>query len=163
MYNQYVEVLVKRKTIEGLDKIKFVVVFFIVAFFVVGIIFQKLLFCGVASILGIIYCFVSSCLEVEYEYYYLNGELDIDKIIKKSRRKKMLSLNAAMIQKIMPVDAWEMRRFESAQKIDCSANDPTRAPYVIICSHQNKLKKVYIQMNDELLTAIRSHMPNKVL
>ena len=33
-------------------------------------------------------------LNVEYEYVFVNGDLDIDKIMNKSRRKRMFSVDA---------------------------------------------------------------------
>ena len=40
-----------------------------------------------------------SLLSIEYEYIYTNGELDVDKIIGKSSRKRMVSIKCSEIEK----------------------------------------------------------------
>ena len=40
-----------------------------------------------------IYLFRS--MDIEYEYLYINGNLDVDKIMSKSRRKKVFEMNVS--------------------------------------------------------------------
>ena len=44
-------------------------------------------------------------LNVEYEYVFVNGDLDIDKIMNKSRRKRMFSVYADQMELLAPVVA----------------------------------------------------------
>ena len=48
-----------------------------------------------AAALGYWTYFSAQSMQVEYEYTFTNGELDIDKIIAKSRRKAMLSVDVS--------------------------------------------------------------------
>ena len=48
-------------------------------------------------------------LNVEYEYVFVNGDLDIDKIMNKARRKKrMSSVDADQMELLAPVGAVEL-------------------------------------------------------
>ena len=42
-------------------------------------------------------------LNVEYEYVFVNGDLDIDKIMNKARRKRMFSVDADQMELLAPV------------------------------------------------------------
>ena len=47
-------------------------------------------------------------LNVEYEYVFVNGDLDIDKIMNKARRKRMFSVDADQRGLLAPVGAVEL-------------------------------------------------------
>lgn len=40
-----------------------------------------------------------SLLSIEYEYIYTNGDLDVDKIVAKSNRKRMVSIKCSEVEK----------------------------------------------------------------
>ena len=50
-------------------------------------------------------------LEVEYEYLYVNGELDIDAIYSKQKRKKMGSYDASELEILAPENSHELDSF----------------------------------------------------
>ena len=85
MSDLYTEVLVKKQQ-TGKDKaIKGVLIFFTVLFAAAGIMMNPLILL-LALVLGIVdYIFIPK-LSVEFEYLYVNGELDIDRIDRKSTR-----------------------------------------------------------------------------
>ena len=87
MSDLYTEVLVKKQQ-TGKDKvIKGVLIFFTVLFAAAGIMMNPLILL-LALVLGIVdYIFIPK-LSVEFEYLYVNGELDIDRIYSQSRRKR---------------------------------------------------------------------------
>lgn len=60
-----------------------------------------LLAIGTLGIVGIIWGAVklSGRLSVEYEYIFTNGDLDIDKIVAKSSRKRIVSVNCSLAEK----------------------------------------------------------------
>jgi hypothetical protein len=55
-----------------------------------------------------------SAQRVEYEYCFINGELDVDMVVNNSRRKKLLTLNMRDVDRGGPVTDNEYARF--AQK-----------------------------------------------
>ena len=56
-------------------------------------------------------------LKVEYEYLYVNGDLDIDKIMNKSKRKRVFSMNVSDLEMLAPADAVELRQYQNAKEI----------------------------------------------
>lgn len=51
-------------------------------------------------------------LNVEYEYVFVNGDLDIDKIMNKARRKRMFSVDADQMEASGTVGAVELMRIK---------------------------------------------------
>ncbi|MDE7038627.1 MAG: hypothetical protein K2O98_11935, partial [Lachnospiraceae bacterium] len=65
--------------------------------------------------------FIFGRLKVEYEYLFVNGDLDIDKIMNKSKRKKQFSMNVADMELLAPSDAVELRQYQNARVLDFSS------------------------------------------
>ena len=155
MNEQCTEMLIKRKQVPGLKEMKILSVLAIIVLFVVAIVF-KLLVAFIGAIgMFLIYHFILLRLEVEFEYLYFSGELDIDKIYSKSKRKKVISINANDIRLIEPVESEEIQTIGDIKTINCSANNPNNLPYAIICNQRGSMKKIIVQMNDELLKCLR--------
>ncbi len=162
MNNSYVEVLVKRKPIEGFRTIKSIVGGLAIACLIMGVLAGGVLFLILAAILGLVYYFKILRLNVEYEYFYMDGEFEITQIFNQTRRKSFMTLNEGMIELVASLTADEMDYYGRAKEIDCSANEPENPPYVIVCSYKGATHKVLIQMNEELLKAMKRQMPGKV-
>ena len=61
---------------------------------------------------------------LEYEYLYLNGELDIDCIYLKKRREHIGTYKVADMEALFPLDAKRFREYRKDKNIkirDCSA------------------------------------------
>ena len=87
-------------------KAKFIIgaVIFIDLLIVAALVFFALMFAPAIVflvIIGVIYGAYKliSLLVVEYEYIYTNGELDVDKIIAKSKRKRVVSIKCSEVEK----------------------------------------------------------------
>ena len=99
---------------------------------------------------------------VEYEYFYMNGELSISKIINKSRRRNVMELNDRMIRLVAALGSAELEEFYDLKKLDFTANNPFELPYVIVFEVNGVVKAMNIQMNDELYKSLKYNMPSKV-
>ena len=162
MMDSYIEILVKRN-VENEKKNRKRLILIIILFFIAIAIFTKLTlvcFLLIPVIFG--YYFMVSNYHVEFEYFYMDGESTISKIINKSRRKKILELNDGIIKFISPADSSELQRFNNLKKMDCTANEPLDIPYAIVYMHNGELKVVNIQMTDELYKELKRNMPYKV-
>lgn len=161
MNDYYVEVLVKRNVDKEKKKRKLIMLAMMAILFVLGIATKSpSSFCLFAvCVLG--YAFLVPKYCVEFEYFYMNRELTISKIINKSRRKKILELNDGVIKSIAPVNSAEMNAFNNLEKKDCTADDASTISYAIVYMDK-ELKRVDIQMNDELYRELKKNMPYKV-
>ena len=60
-------------------------------------------------------------LNVEYEYLFVNGDLDIDKIMNKAKRKRMFSANVNDLEILAPADSIEVRQYQKAKTYNYSS------------------------------------------
>ena len=86
MNDSYKEILVKRQTPVGMRVLKGALIGLTVLSLVAGLLMWPLLIVG-AILIAVDY-FVVPKFDVEYEYLYVNGELDIDAIYSRQKRKK---------------------------------------------------------------------------
>ena len=162
MNNYYVEMLIKRDIEDEKKKRKIVVLLIISIIIAYGIISRSLI-CGFLFVLSLlIYYFFVQKYYIEYEYFYMNGELSISKIINKSRRRNVMELNDRMIRLVAALGSAELEEFYDLKKLDFTANNPFELPYVIVFEVNGVVKAMNIQMNDELYKSLKYNMPSKV-
>ena len=160
--NQYVEVLVKQNVKKEKKKRMIITIVLMAIFLILGMGTAFSLFFLLSLAAAILFWFAGVKYELEYEYYYIDGELTISKIINQARRKNIMVLNEGEIKLVAPKDSDEASEYRGLKAMDCSAKNAGQPPYVLICEHKGSLKKVLLQMNDELYKEMRRKMPYKV-
>ncbi|MCL1862611.1 MAG: DUF6106 family protein [Defluviitaleaceae bacterium] len=100
--------------------------------------------------------FLMGYLNVEYEYVFTNGELDIDIIYDRSRRKRIFSSHVKQFELMAYHDD---KNHESAlstaqETRDYSSGVPGPSTYVFLTAHESKKLKIIIEPNDKMLKAI---------
>ena len=161
MNDYYVEVLVKRDVEKEKKKRKLIILAMMIILLVLGLATKSLISLCLFAVCVLGYYFLVQKYYVEFEYFYMDGELTISKIINKSIRKKVLELHDEVIKSIEPVNSTGMNAFNNLEKKDCTANEASGIPYAIV--YMDKvLKRVGIQMNDELYKEFKRNMPYKI-
>ncbi|MCI5649415.1 MAG: DUF6106 family protein [Fusicatenibacter sp.] len=166
MSDLYTEVMVSKKP-TGKDKtIKFVMIFFTVIFAVAGIIVTPIALI-LALALGLADYFYLPRLSVEFEYLYVNGELDIDRIFSQSRRKRAASYELTNMEIMAPLASHRLDSYKnnrSIKQVDYSSGirGEGHNPYAIVISNQNALQMVIFEPNEIMIKDIRNRAPRKV-
>ena len=162
MIDRYVEVLVKRN-VEEKKQLRKKIILLLIIVTITGATIAKmpvLYLLLIPEMLGYYFMVLKYC--VEYEYFYMDGELTISKIYNMSRRKTIAILNSGMIKLITSIGSADLQEFQGIRSIDCTANVPEMIPYIVVCEYQGALKAIHIQMNDELYLELKRDMPDKV-
>lgn len=104
--------------------------------------------------------------QVEYEYILTNDTLDVDKIIAKSSRKRVISINLREIEMLAPANDAHRREFQSAgiqTKIDATDGSSSDI-YFIKTPHQKLGMTVLLFSPDErIFDGVKSIVPRKVI
>ena len=80
---------------------------------------------------------LSSKLNIEYEYIITNGTMDIDKIINKSSRKRMCSIELTGVSRIEKFNAGLINNVDKkVLVIACNLDDPDA--YYMVCDREGK-------------------------
>lgn len=103
MNDTYSELLIKKEVTAKDKMIKVLLIALIALMAVAGLLITPLAFIA-AIALGIAAYFVFPNLDLEFEYVYVNGELDIDKIMAKMKRKRAKSFELSKMEIMAPVN-----------------------------------------------------------
>jgi hypothetical protein len=147
MGDVYEELLVKRNA-TAWQKFQKPLIYGLTGLFVIaGILISPLLLIVGIVLVFVCYFYVPR-LDLEYEYSYANGEMDIDAVFSKQSRKHKDSLSLIDIECIAPLGSHHLDAFQHGYTVlDYSANDPTRKPYVFVRPNDRKL--IYLQLEDD--------------
>ncbi|MBR3069569.1 MAG: hypothetical protein IKG62_05930 [Lachnospiraceae bacterium] len=147
MGDVYEELLVKRNA-TAWQKFQKPLIYGLTGLFVIaGILISPLLLMVGIALLFVCYFYVPR-LDLEYEYSYANGEMDIDAVFSKQSRKHKDSLSLIDIECIAPLGSHHLDAFQHGYTVlDYSANDPARKPYVFVRPNDRKL--IYLQLEDD--------------
>ncbi len=166
----FVEQLVRRKR-KPTDYVK-VFLCFAAAFIVVILMFAfsrapyvgSLIFLIAAGVIYLIYN-IGITVNLEYEYCFTNGALDVDKIIAARRRKRMTEVNARDIEimattKNRAFDNY-MRNSEIKKIYACSSVDD-EGVYFVVYNKDSKKMMLLFNPNETIKDGFRRLNPQKV-
>lgn len=105
---------------------------------------------------------LSAKLNIEFEYIITNGTLDIDKIINKSSRKRILSLELSAVSRIEKYNPAMLSSINAKSlTFACNTNDPEA--YLLVAEMEGKGAYYLIFVPDERIrTAIVKFVPKYI-
>jgi hypothetical protein len=163
MNQLYAEADVKRKNTIVTMALRF--------FMILGIVlgFLMLMYGGIFSIIGIVLIivivFMFPKLNVEYEYVFVDGQLDFDRITAKSKRKTMLRIDFEQVDIMAPINSHSLDEYKNIQceQKDYSSREKSDSVYAIISSHGGKKLKILFEPNERMIGMIKQKSPRKVV
>lgn len=123
---------------------------------------------GLFGILGIIIVvamvFLFPRLNVEYEYVFVDGQIDFDRISGKSKRKTLLRIDMEQVDIIAPDGSHSLDSYNHIQceRKDFSSGDKNAKPYIIIATKENKKFRIAFEPTEKMLSMIKQKNPRKL-
>ena len=117
-----------------------------------------------AALIFGVYYFISS-LSVEFEYSVVNGDMDIDKIISRRRRKRLLSLKIRDIEYFSRFDEKAVDMINKAEKKSViNAASSISSDNVYIAVFYNNSKKMYLlfEPTEKMVENFASYIPRSL-
>lgn len=164
MSDLYCECLVKKETTAKDTIIKYGLKALVIVLALLGL-FGNILFLLAAVVCGVAAYFVIPKTDLEYEYLFVNGEMDIDMVMAKSKRKKVKSINMAEVDLIAPMKSHRMDYYNGNQKmkvLDYSSGNPDHKRFAVITRDNDGTLKVIIEPDETMAKAIKNSAPSKV-
>lgn len=158
----YVEHLVARKTPFFMRFLKTLLIMFTACFVLIGLTFMNALALLLAVVAGVASYFVYMNADIEYEYLYLDKEISVDKVMAKSKRKKVAAYDIERMEVLAPVKSYHLDdyRNRTMKTIDYSSgtaqNDKT---YMMV--YEGNIKIMW-EPSPEMVKAIQMVAPRKV-
>ena len=162
MSDIYVECLVKAKQ-SGMGK--FCKVLLIVLTVIFGLMAMMGIVVGfiVAVVTGVGAYFVNLYTDIEYEYLYLDKELTVDKVMAKSKRKRVGVYSVDRMEVLAPVKSYHLDSFKNrtVKEKDFSIGEELK-PDLRYALYYEGGEKLILSPSEELVKALRSVAPRKV-
>lgn len=117
----------------------------------------------VPVIFGGLTYFVHRSVNLEYEYLYVNGDLDIDKIMARTKRKRVFSCNMRDLEMIAPAGSAELMSFQNIKPKDFSSNIPDHKKYEMILITSGEKHRIIFEPNQTILDGVRMLAPRKII
>mgnify|MGYP005905847243 FL=1 len=112
---------------------------------------------------GVLDYFVFQWTSIEYEYLYLDKEITIDKIMAKTRRKRVLTIDVNKIEILAPEKSYQLDSYRNRQVkvIDYSAGHdlPDQKLYVMFYEGS---QKYLLNLTEDFAKTIKGIIPRKV-
>ncbi|MBQ5446270.1 MAG: hypothetical protein IIT48_06350 [Lachnospiraceae bacterium] len=102
--------------------------------------------------------------DVEYEYSFLSGELQIDRICGKARRKACYKIEMNKVEAVAKEGSPELEQFErqNYKYKDYSSLEDTDRRYVVFERKDKELVKIIFEPNEEIVNDMKTFAPRKV-
>lgn len=106
-----------------------------------------------------------SSRNVEYEYIVTNGDLDIDKIISRRKRKRIFSANCKEFDIVAPVksDSYNRSAQEIKKKIDASSSMDSADAWFVSLNYKGEKTVVIFEPDERMLKNFKIYIPRKIL
>lgn len=163
MNETYVECLVKRKTPTYMKLLKVLAIMLAVCFLLVGFLFMHPVSLIIGVILGVAAYFITMNADLEYEYLYMDKELSIDKIMAKSRRKKIGKFDLERMEIIAPIKSHQLDSYKNRKcKVEDYSTGEEKQPDRRFAIYYDGGKKLIIEPDQGMLKAMKTVAPRKV-
>lgn len=162
MSESYVECLVKAKTsvMAKLFKVLLIavaVICFLGMFIGIGIAFIPMIAAGVGAY------FVHMRSDLEYEYLYLDRELVVDKVMAKSKRKRVATYGLDRIEILAPIKSYHLDNYKNRDvKVkDYSIGEELQPDLRYVMFYEGG-EKIILSPSPELIKIMKNAAPRKI-
>ena len=157
MDQTFIEVLVARNRNMAAAVMK--VVCAILAAFSLLMVPSSLVFLLAVAIFGVAAYYSYLQEWIEYEYSYVSGELTVDKIMARSRRKSMADYPVEKIEVAAPEGSYHLDGYQGR---DCEVKDYSSMKTNTFIIYYEGQKKLILDADRGLMEALRSTAPSRI-
>ncbi len=171
MGDTLVECAVKRKASTKVLALQGLVIGLMVAVFAFFLLYYRM---PILIVIGILLCVLSTKVasmgDEEYEYIFLNGELDFARIVGKKKRVELLSVSMKEVELVAPVHSEKLAPYRNPDGAHYHAKDFSSAfsshqerMYEMICRTEEQAYRITFEPNEKLLEAMWQAAPRVVV
>ena len=165
MRDSYVEQLVKRQNsmLQMGLRVGAVVSAVVITYIMMLLIGIISLVAAFAMGYGVYYVFIMTA--IEYEYVFVNGELTVDTVYGKSKRKKAGIFDVKKSEVIAPLNSDYSAMYHKNMQMkafDFTSGTDESKVYLMVAPYGAGTAKVYFEPNEDMIGAIRTQAPSKL-
>lgn len=161
MSDTYVECLVKVKQ-SGAAKFLKVLLIVLTVLCCLVMLFVPLAFL-VAIAAGIGVYFVNLYSDIEYEYLYLDKEINVDKVLARSKRKRVATFGVDRMEVFAPINSYHLDNFKKRDvKVRDFSIGEVQQPDLRYAMYYEGGEKIIFSPSENLVKALKNVAPRKV-
>ena len=113
--------------------------------------------------LGVLCYFVFQWTDIEYEYLYLDKEINIDKIMAKTRRKRVATLSVEKMEILAPEKSHQLDSYRNrdVKTVDYSAGQDLPGQKLYALYYEGS-QKYMLNLDEDFAKTIKGMAPRKV-
>ena len=101
-------------------------------------------------------------MNIEYEYIVTNGEMDVDKIIAKRKRKRLLTVNARTFEKFGTFKESDHANETYSNRVYACSSPSDPGCYYAVLNHQSMGRTLLVfTPNDNVLNTLKTFIPKQ--
>lgn len=164
MNDGYEEILVKRSKTAADTLVRGLIIGVTAVLLAVGIFLFNPIFLALGMILGLLaYYLILPNYDLEYEYLYVSGDIDIDKIMAKRKRKRVASYSKDNLEIMAPTGSDHLASYLKDAKVkDYTSADPSVKTWTLVYGGEHSSEAVRLELTDEIAQDMRRFAPRKV-
>ena len=163
MSDAYVECLVKAKTSVAATFFKILLIVIAGICFLIMFLTMNMLALIATVLFGVGAYFLNLYTDLEYEYLYLDKELVVDKVMAKSRRKRIATYSLDRVEILAPIKSYHLDNYKNRNvKVkDYSIGEELQPDlrYAMFCEGS---EKVILSPSPEMVKIMKNAAPRKV-
>ena len=162
MSDTYVECLVKAKQ-SGIAKFFRVFLIVLTVLFALFMVFGGIIALLLAIVCGVGAYFINLFTDLEYEYLYLDRELIVDKVMAKTRRKRVATYSIDRLEIMAPVKSYHLDSYKNrdAKVKDYSIHEELK-PDLRYAMYYEGGEKILLSPSESLVKAMKNAAPRKI-
>ncbi len=116
-----------------------------------------------AVVLGVLTYFVFQWTDIEYEYLYLDKEITVDKVMAKTRRKRVTVLEVDKLEIMAPQGSYQLDAYKNRQvkTIDVSAGHDLPGQKLYFIYYVGGCRYL-LNLDEDFAKTVKSVAPRKV-
>ena len=161
MSDTYVECLVKAKQSVVAKFFKILLIVLTVVFCVIMLVFMPAMFLALAT--GVGAYFLNLYTDIEYEYLYLDKELTVDKVLAKSKRKRVATYSIDRMEVFAPIKSYHLDNYKNRDvKVKDYSIGEERQPDLRYAMYYEGGEKIILSPSEDIVKALKNVAPRKV-
>ncbi len=162
MGDQYQEILIKKES-KSTDVLIKAALVALTVLLVLGGLFISFFLIIPAIAAGFGTYWISGNLDLEYEYLYVNGDIDVDKIMRKEKRKRLGSFPLTELEIAAPTGSHELDSYLNKAKIlDYTSGRKDVPSWSLVYHGENETRILVAELNDATIHDLKKRAPRKV-
>lgn len=121
-------------------------------------------FTMIGAILIVVLFMLFPRLSIEYEYVFVDGQIDFDRISGKARRKTLFRIDMEQVEIVAQEGshALDGYTYVKCERKDFSSGSRDNKPYIIIANKDNKKYRIAFEPNENMLNMMKQKSPRKI-